>query len=538
VGNRILVFDVGGYIVLKSPVSVVGNLTIEGQTAPGGGIGIMGREVSLSGKKNIIMRNVRMRQGNLDPDTGKSALNMGTASNIILDHCSFAYGQWDSVDAVGTVNVTVQNSIVSDPIGQQFGAHVETGPSTFYRNLWVNAHNRQPLAKDNTIYINNIVYDYELGYTTGNTGGHFSHDLINNYFITGPMTTTPSDAWFQMDANQSVYPAGNFLDQVPDGVLNGSLYNTIDSAGIYLTAPWSPLTSTIPTLSAQDAYTSVLASAGAQPRDAVDAFALSDATSLGLRGQLYKNQALTGLPNNGYGTIVGGTEFPETSNDGIADYWATANGISTTDPNAGTAMYGATGYTNVEVYANSLVLPGSWAAADLAGTAVQGASSYNPFTDQWLLTGSGANASSAVTEGQFAAQPWTGDGTFTAEVTNVSGTNPAAVAGMMLRSNGATGTSTVALMATGSGGLSFLWQTAGGPAQGIQLRRAGSPLYLQLVASGGTYSASYSTDGINYTLVGSENVTFPDPVQAGLVFASGDDSALGTGTFAGVRVSH
>jgi kynureninase len=91
-----------------------------------------------------------MRQGTLDPDTGKSAFNMGDATNVILDHCSFAYGQWDTVDAVGAVNITVSNSIIAFPIGQQFGAHVETGPSTFYRNLWVSAHNRQPLSKDNT----------------------------------------------------------------------------------------------------------------------------------------------------------------------------------------------------------------------------------------------------------------------------------------------------------------------------------------------------------------------------------------------------
>jgi pectate lyase len=127
-GNRIVVFDVGGYVVLQSPVSLSSNLTIAGQTAPGGGIGIMVGEVSLSNQTSIIMRNVRMWQGNQDPDTGKSALNMGTATNIILDHCSFAYGQWDSVDAVGTVNFTVQNSIIADPIGQQFGAHVEVGP--------------------------------------------------------------------------------------------------------------------------------------------------------------------------------------------------------------------------------------------------------------------------------------------------------------------------------------------------------------------------------------------------------------------------
>jgi hypothetical protein len=536
-GNRIVVFDVGGYILLKTPVSFVSNLTVEGQTAPGGGIGIMGREGSLSGKTNIIMRNVRMRQGLLDPDTGKSALNMGTATNIMLDHCSFEYGEWDSVDAVGTLNFTVQNSIIANPIGQQFGAHVEKGPSTFYRNLWVNAHNRQPLSKDNTQYINNVIYDYQLGYTAANTGGFFSHDLISNYFITGPATTTPKDDWFQMNNKQSVYVVGNYLDSTPDGVLNGTPDNLVDAA-LYLSAPWATTTLSIPTLSAADAYTSVLGSAGAQPRDIVDNFVLSDVTSLGLRGQLYKNQALTGLPNNGYGTIASGTPFVSSSGDGIPDYWANANGISTNDPNAGTALYGTTGYENVEVYANSLVLPDAWSAANIPGTPIQGASSYNPFTNQWLLTGSGANPSSAVAEGQFAAQPWVSDGTISAQVQNVTGAGSAAEGGLMLSSAGASGTSFVALMATGSGGLSFIWQTAGGQAQGIQLRRAGSPLYLQIVASGGTYSGYYSTDGTHYTLLGTENVTFPDPVRAGLVFASGDDAVLGTAAFTNVSVSH
>ena len=148
--NRNIVFSVSGYVVLKSAVTLSSDITINGQTAPSPGIGIMAGEVSASGKSNIIIRNLRIRQGTDDSDTGKSAFNMGDATNVILDHCSFAYGQWDTVDAVGAVNITVSNSIIAFPIGQQFGAHVETGPSTFYRNLWVSAHNRQPLSKDDT----------------------------------------------------------------------------------------------------------------------------------------------------------------------------------------------------------------------------------------------------------------------------------------------------------------------------------------------------------------------------------------------------
>jgi hypothetical protein len=56
--NRNIVFDVSGYIVLKSAVSLSSSITINGQTAPSPGIGIMAGEVSASGKSNIIIRSM------------------------------------------------------------------------------------------------------------------------------------------------------------------------------------------------------------------------------------------------------------------------------------------------------------------------------------------------------------------------------------------------------------------------------------------------------------------------------------------------
>ena len=262
----------------------------------------MGAEVSASGINNIIIRSLRMRQGNLDSDKGHSAFNMGDASNIILDHCSVEYCQWDSIDAVGAVNFTVSNSIIALPIGQQFGAHVETGPSTFYRNLWVSAHNRQPLSKDDTQYINNVVYNYQAAYTSGNTGGYFSHDIIGNYFITGPSSTTAKNAYYQMDSDQSVYASGNYLDDNKDGVLNGSPYNTVGSATV-LSKPWASGSSRLATLSAAEAVTYVLGNAGALPRDELDTFVVSQVQSYGTKGTLYKSQTSTGVSNGGYGTL-------------------------------------------------------------------------------------------------------------------------------------------------------------------------------------------------------------------------------------------
>ncbi len=56
--NRNIVFDVSGYIVLKTAVSLSSSVTINGQTAPSPGIGIKAGEVSANDKSNIIIRSM------------------------------------------------------------------------------------------------------------------------------------------------------------------------------------------------------------------------------------------------------------------------------------------------------------------------------------------------------------------------------------------------------------------------------------------------------------------------------------------------
>ncbi len=352
--GRIVVFDVGGYIVLSSAVSAKSNLTIAGQTAPGEGIGIMAREVSFNGATNDIVRYVRFRQGDLDPDSKKSGINLLDASNMIFDHVSIQFAQWNNIDAVGATNITVQNSIDANPIGQQFAAHTETGPYTWYRNLFANAHNRNPLAKANTEYINNVIYDFQLGYTAGNTAGTFSHDLVNNYFITGPATTTASDALFQVD-HQPIYNAGNLLDANGDGVLNGSPLASPAST-VVRSSPWGPNTASIPTVSAAAAFASVLADAGASlHRDQIDTMVVADARSLGKTGSLWTHQTDTKLANSGYGTLTGGTPPPDADADGMPDAWEARYGLNPHDASDATGDFDRNGYTNVEKYINGLV---------------------------------------------------------------------------------------------------------------------------------------------------------------------------------------
>ena len=216
---------------LASAVTCASSLTIAGQTAPGDGIAIIGHEISLSAKTNEIVRYVRIRPGSLS-SSGEDAINVGDGTNMIFDHCSLEFAGYNNIDAHGNNGsdaMTVQNSIIGDPMSngtsakQGFGAHTEHvgGKMAWFYNLWVSEHNRQPLAKIDTIFVNNTEYNFQAGYTVADTSGNFHHDIINNYFITGPTDPSGGNAFYQMDANQMIYAAGNLIDNNNDGALNG-----------------------------------------------------------------------------------------------------------------------------------------------------------------------------------------------------------------------------------------------------------------------------------------------------------------------------
>ncbi|WP_426511311.1 hypothetical protein ACPPVO_12210 [Dactylosporangium sp. McL0621] len=197
------------------------------------------------------------------------------------------------------------------------------------------------------------MYNYQAGYTAGNSSGHFTHDVIGNYFIAGPRTTNASNAYYQM-GNQSVYNSGNVIDSNKDGALNGSALGPGGGATA-LSSPWSATTSGIPATSAAAAYANVVAKAGALPRDQVDALVVKDVQSLGRSGDLWAHQTSTGLGNNGYGTLAGSTPPADADRDGMPDAWESAHGLDPNSASDATGDFDHTGYTNVEKYVNGLL---------------------------------------------------------------------------------------------------------------------------------------------------------------------------------------
>ena len=262
-GNRTIVFDVGGYIVLNSAVSCA-------QRHHHCRADRAGRRHWRDGQRGFVLRREQHHLPLFSFPAGRQRhrfqrhqhrrSSSGTANNMIFDHISVEFGQWDSIDAVHTATFTVQNSIIADPINQQFGAHVEGYNATWYGNIWANAHNRQPLCKADTIYINNVVYDFQAAYTTGDTGAAHNHDIINNYFICGPSSSSSAAMIFSRSTAtpQNLYFTGNLLDSDRNGSLGGSATTPSPDnngrTGNVLSSPWSTVTPTIPTYSTVAAY--------------------------------------------------------------------------------------------------------------------------------------------------------------------------------------------------------------------------------------------------------------------------------------------
>jgi pectate lyase len=299
--NRIVVFDVGGIIRLKSNVAVSSDITLAGQTAPGDGVMIYGRSVSFSGQKNVVVRYLRFREG-IAGDKGKCSVNLSGGSDMIFDHCSIEWGRWDCLGLTqGSHDVTFQNCIIGEGVDpQRFGSLSDDVTNiTYSHNLWINNQSRNPKAKGKIQYVNNVVYDWGV---TGLVGGHSAADhfldAIGNYFIAGPNSSAhftgeykPTDHVFQKD---------NFVDMDKDGKLNGRLvvaedFGKGDEAPTLVTdLTVAPLTN-VTVESAQSALSNVLANAGCSlHRDSVDARLIDEVRSFGTHGTISHTETEAG----------------------------------------------------------------------------------------------------------------------------------------------------------------------------------------------------------------------------------------------------
>jgi hypothetical protein len=285
-GHRIIVFDVGGYIALKSALHIGSDVTISGQTAPGEGVATRDAEVSLSDSHNVIVQYIRFRQGLAPKEDKKSAINIHDGTDIILDHVSVEWGRWDTLDMTGGSDITVQYSIIGPGVApQRFGSLCEVENITFDHDLWIDNHSRNPKSKGKVQFINNVVYNWELdAYIVGASAGKNWHDIVGNYFIAGP--DSKHGPFARGNDNSQVYARDNYYDDNKNGKLDGKLIPESELGTVtILKESFAPLPPQIDT--AEQAYQKIVATVGCSlHRDSVDTKLIDELTSLGAKGKI------------------------------------------------------------------------------------------------------------------------------------------------------------------------------------------------------------------------------------------------------------
>ncbi len=399
--GRIVVFDVSGTIELQGNILCSSNVTVAGQTAPGGsGITLKNYKMGMSGD-NIICRYISSRPGPYAAtDSGNDAWGGAKGSNSIIDHCSMGWTtdeQWGLYS--NNTNYTVQYSVLgpADSWGGHkkglhgFGIMMGKGDLTFDHNLIIHNVSRNFRGKVPDQYTadftNNIIYDW--GYQTAyGTIGHLNY--VNNTLKAGN-STTGGYHYMYVDSttkpeNFKVYCAGNRLINkdgsfhsvtndnwsgvtVKDGI--GITKNNLYSSMAFpINSDSENLSTAMTCESAAASYDHVISFAGngisPDKRTAIDR-QCAEETKNGT-GQCSGTAAYDSSEANlskynikcgvtySYPSAVTKKEITDADNDGMDDSWELARGLDPSNPDDYADDYCGQGYMNIEYYINDLTV--------------------------------------------------------------------------------------------------------------------------------------------------------------------------------------
>lgn len=442
-GKKIIVFDVSGYIDLKSQLNISSNTTILGHTAPGDGITLRYYTLYFGNCDNVIVRYIRCRRSQLKDVSDSADATWGRKrKNIIIDHCSFSW----SIDEVAsfydnrdfTLQWCTMGEALANP-GHSKGEHSYGGiwggkNASFHHNFLCHMQNRTPrfngaryewdgydktkygstVQAERVDFRNCVMYNWGSGNGCyGGPGGGFVN-MVNNYYKAGPGTanktrvtqiskgesgnSTPDNMsgmtslyyikgnyvtaaskpenydWSGVKYDQTSYKSGSdyyspdknnyYGDAVAHTTING-----VKCVKIKLDKPIE--SGYVTTHSAQTAFDKLLLYAGASyRRDAVDARYMDEAANgtTTYTGSVVKRAGIIDFVNAIGASDANKASFPElaaetrpagfdSDNDGMPDDFEIANGLNPNSASDATeyTLDEKKYYTNIEVYANSLV---------------------------------------------------------------------------------------------------------------------------------------------------------------------------------------
>ncbi|MGE0384295.1 MAG: polysaccharide lyase family 1 protein [Gammaproteobacteria bacterium] len=374
-GPRIVVFRVGGTIVLRSPIEIRNPyLTVAGQTAPGDGILLRDFGLVVTAH-DVLLQYLRIRPGDagaVNPEDN-DALQLNGASNVVIDHVSMGWTEDEVLQTwEGAHDITLSWCLFSEALDKsrhpkgRHGAGVLIGDRSdrisLHHSLLVNLDFRNPLVKDAGAVdlVENVIYNW------GRTGAEAVDEIgmqaqlnvIGNRWLAGPSSVAPPFVAGRGDrpgslparihARDNAAPASRLRGDDDYAVFAGDWNGSPLPADMRAETPF-PGRRTL-RLRGGDIVEAVLAGAGAtRPhRDPIDRRAV-DAVRTG-RGRMIDSPAQAG----GYPVLQGGAGAPDADHDGMPDDWEAKVGLDPRSPADAHADRNGDGWTNIEEYLHAL----------------------------------------------------------------------------------------------------------------------------------------------------------------------------------------
>ncbi|MDO1451696.1 PA14 domain-containing protein [Rhodocytophaga aerolata] len=192
----------------------------------------------------------------------------------------------------------------------------------------------------------------------------------------------------------------------------------------------------------------------------------------------------------------------------------------------------------VKVIPQSSTLPAPWKNQDIGAVALPGTTRPMSGIEGFLVESGGNDYYKAPDAFHYVYQPFSGNGSITAEVESMGNTHPYALAGLMIREDLSPSSSFVAVAVNPSSSTNFMWrQGSGTPGYKSVTGTTPSLLKLKLERSGNTFTSYYSFDAVNWIMIGQTTITMGSSVYVGLALTSQNNTQLNTATFRFVSVT-
>lgn len=434
---RTITFAVSGVINIDPAATksqrrfnIGSNTTVAGQTAPGEGITIYGGAAKFNGE-NIICRYIRFRLGEgYDSDAATA-----TGENIVIDHCSFNWGVDECFTAKEMINSSIQYNIIANSLafpdkngvnnndaeivsGESEAKHgmgsILNGSDTSYtHNLWANHGTRNPrfeggFTYNGVTYGNKLSFDNNVIYNWGHNSGYGGErgagntNIVGNYYKPGPNTLEKCNTRiFDIDGSISKYYVnGNTMTSSAEVTADNTLGMYDGNSAYYLNAPVELKNDYTPE-SADAAFSNVMNSVGdSLHRDAHDSRLIQDV--INGTGRMLNDEFEMGGILKVNSTAVAPAD---SDGDGMPDEWEDAMGLNKNDPSdAGLIVNDESksynGYSNIEVYVNSLT--GEWSefAAPAARTANDTFTNLKVYDENGTEVGNSSSANITLEQGK------------------------------------------------------------------------------------------------------------------------------------------